>query len=50
MTNQNIEVPITLIKYWLDILHDEILECRSSGLVNLYESLSGIYNKGVDKK
>ena len=47
MTDEkSISVPVQLIRYWLDTLHDEILgKGTQQGLVNMYDSMSGLYQK-----
>ena len=46
-----IEITEILLKYWIDLVHEELLEYPSDNLVILYESLTGILNKyrGIEK-
>jgi len=39
------DIPKNLISYWIDLIHDELTNNPTNGLLLLYKSICGVYTK-----
>ena len=48
MVKENVvEIPATILKYWVDLAHEEFLDNPTKGMRALYNSLMGVWMKHV---